>query len=824
MDRSKELCLKLIHSDTEREVITHLKEAGFWDDKSLWRDLGDNENNFAITNNQSSKSDAALVEKLVNSVDARLMNECIKAGIDPEGPKAPTSIRYAVAKFIEKAEHPEKEFTGRISEWTDQERTKVAADITLCATGSKRRPCFSIADLGEGQTPEKVPVTFLSLNKSNKLRIHFVQGKFNMGGTGVLRFCGEENLQLIVTRRDPAIVRISTSNPDDSLWSFTVVRRDNPSSEKNSVYRYLAPLNADSSRKGGILRFAAESLKIFPDKNKPYEREASWGSLIKLYEYNAKGFSSHILMKDGLLSRMDLLLPDPALPIRFHECRNYKGHEGSFDTTLTGVCVRLDDDKARNLEQIPTSSKLMIQGQSLSLTIYVFKKGKAGFYKKNEGVLFTVNGQTHGIIPHGFFKRNDVGLSYLANSLLIKIDCSKLARRAHEDLFMNSRDRLCADSPLRDEILKSLAQLLKKNESLRKLKNKRRDEEIKEKLKDDKPLENTLKNILRSNPTLTALFLTGEKLSDPFQIKKVKSKEKEEFIGKNFPTFFKFRGKPAGAVLFRDCHLDTQCRIFFETDVENTYFDRAVKPGEVTVKQIKENGKCDLPYYIGPSLNNGIASLTFDVPKEARPNDILEFEFVITDETQVEPFINICRLAVRPKIEMKPKPPRPPKPPEEEPGEDRTLPSGISLPNIIRVKKEEWDRYDPKFDKYTALRAKDTGEEGSTDVSLNKKAFDFFINEGNFYLEHELKRAPGEEEIIKSQFLYGLVLVGLAVLHSFSGDESGKQNSENDVDVEKQVEIFSSALAPFLIPMIRSLGMTDIISEAVKEEPFEEVA
>ena len=56
-------------------------------------------------------------------------------------------------------------------------------------------------------------------------------------------------------------------------------------------------------------------------------REVSWGSAIKLYEYDMKGFRSHVLMKGGLLSRLELLLPSIALPVRVHECRDYKGAE-----------------------------------------------------------------------------------------------------------------------------------------------------------------------------------------------------------------------------------------------------------------------------------------------------------------------------------------------------------------------------------------------------------------------------------------------------------------------------------------------------------------
>jgi hypothetical protein len=35
-----------------------------------------------------------------------------------------------------------------------------------------------------------MPETILSLARSNKMYIPFVQGQFNQGGTGALRFCG----------------------------------------------------------------------------------------------------------------------------------------------------------------------------------------------------------------------------------------------------------------------------------------------------------------------------------------------------------------------------------------------------------------------------------------------------------------------------------------------------------------------------------------------------------------------------------------------------------------------------------------------------------
>ena len=88
----RELCLAHIDADSEEQVVRLLSDAGYWDTAQYWRDLGDMENNFSTAGAQQSDPVAALVEKLVNSADALLMNECRVAGIDPQGPGAPPSV------------------------------------------------------------------------------------------------------------------------------------------------------------------------------------------------------------------------------------------------------------------------------------------------------------------------------------------------------------------------------------------------------------------------------------------------------------------------------------------------------------------------------------------------------------------------------------------------------------------------------------------------------------------------------------------------------------------------------------------------------------
>jgi hypothetical protein len=834
--QAKELCLALMRADSEDEVVRILTEAGYWDEQAYWRYYGDRETNFNSAGNQQAKPDSALIEKIINSVDARLMNECLVRGIDPAGNAAPQSIRAAVAAYFEEAATADKPHAGQMKYWSPDKRTQVARGITLAATGSKPpgKPCFSIADAGEGQTPEKMPDTLLSLDKSNKLRIPFVQGKFNMGGTGVLKFCGRRNLQLIVSRRNPAILRGRFDHPSDDQWGFTVVRREDPGDgRRSSVYTYLAPLGVLESKAlpghGGVLRFSSATMPIFPEGTNPYGREAEWGTLIKLYEYDAVGFRSNIVFSTpSLLSRMDLLLPDVALPIRLHECRDYRGHEGSFQTTLTGLGVRLEDDRAQNLEEgFPASCPLSAAGQEMTATIYAFKKGKAETYRKNEGVIFTLNGQTHGHFTPDFFRRKNVGLSYLADSILVVVDCSRFSGRAREDLFMNSRDRL-SGGELRQELEDVLEDMLKQHQGLRALKERRRREETEERFADSKPLENILENLLKKSQTLASLFLPGARATNPFKPVKVQEEEKP-YAGKVSPTFFKFQGKKYGDVLHRETAQNMRSRIAFETDAVNDYFSRSIDPGQFAIWQ-KVDGK-DRPVrnYVGPNLQNGTGTLSVQLPEDCQPGDELVFLTSVTDASRSEPFENQFVVKVQPAAETSGGTSTRRKPSAKTPGTARDSPGGITLPNIIKVHEADWDKQSPPFDKYTALRIKDTGTDESNGAGDDKPTvYDFYVNVDNLYLKSEMKPPGTNHELLRNRFIYGNVLLGLALLHQEELDKKSRQakqteeennddenepeeennDDENEpaVNIEDRIAQFTRAIAPVLLPMIESLG------------------
>src|SRR6266851_4474750 len=231
------LCESLINAETEQEVIELLIEAGYWADPDCWRYYGDKDLNCAQAGGQQGRADFALNEKVINSIDSLLTLKCLLAGIDPEGAQAPPSIRAAVARFIEEGAAELKTTGGRVEDWPDAFSRKVAENISVFTTepaGAQRgtKPSVNVADLGEGHTPEAFPQTFVSLDRRNKVGIQFVQGKFCQGGSGAIRHCGENKLQLIISRRHPALLgspvlpAIYPSHESDNCWGFTVVRRE----------------------------------------------------------------------------------------------------------------------------------------------------------------------------------------------------------------------------------------------------------------------------------------------------------------------------------------------------------------------------------------------------------------------------------------------------------------------------------------------------------------------------------------------------------------------------------------------------------------------
>ncbi|MYI76465.1 MAG: hypothetical protein F4077_01680 [Gammaproteobacteria bacterium] len=804
-----------------------MKNENYWDQSKYWRHYGDVENNWGQSGNQQSLAEAALAEKIVNSVDARLIHECRKRNINPKSTDAPRSIREAVADFFDENKGGKISTGDVIREWGQDKIRNLAEETTFCATGIRPSTLnITIVDKGEGQTAKSLPNTILSLNKSNKMYIPFVQGQFNQGGTGALRFCGDDNLQLVISRRAPDLLD-TDADPKDYEWCFTVVRRERPSGgRKNSMYTYLAPVSIGGhveDRRGSILSFPAETLGIFPNDEGPYEKHAFYGTVIKMYDYKFIGDKSNILRGKSLLSRLNLLLPEIALPVRFYEYRtNENGkylERGSRRTTALGLLRRINDNE--NVEQgFPVSIPFQSRGEKLVAHIYAFvpsgtvkkssgTKNLGGLrnYRKSEGVLFLRNGQTQGSWSKDFFRRKAVKMPILADDLLVFVECDELSDNTREDLFMPSRDRL-AENDFKHSLLKTLEETIRECHELKTLRNKRQQERLQARLKDEKPLTDMLQDLIMSSPNLVNLLQLGHKVSAPFNTKPTNENHDAKFKGETYPTYFKYKGLEYGIPVKITRPINSRIRLTFETNARNDYFTRAAERGSFDWLLI-DGDKALRADFTGPNLRNGIATTMISFPDEAEIGRDMCFVAKIYDSIRSFKI----HFTITPHEDSDPKPGGKggsTNPPGKQKGKNRETPLKIKPPNIIRVYREEWNEH--KFDEFTAMKVESLGP--SDDGS---EIYEFKVNMDNILLitESKLKQLDdNKHKLLSEQFLYANVLVGLSLLLE-DQKKAGNESPDNDSRTENVLERIDSvcrALAPF-VPTLVSLGSADLESD-----------
>lgn len=754
---AKELCLGLLRSETEEEVIGQLRRVGVWDDRSVWRPYGDIPNNRGVVGNQQSSPVAALVEKLVNSIDAVLTAECLSDGIDPTGPDAPKSMQEAAEDLFDIPD-------GRVERLTASERTRFAENIQLIACGTKRQPAYLIIDHGEGQSPQDFPTTFLSLLRDNKARIPFVQGKFNMGGTGVLQFAGDNSFQLILSRRRPDLVPDHISDPDNR-WGFTIVRRLDPAADQpQSTYVYLAP-------GGDVPSFPGGELSVLPGEYPELYRSAmEAGTGIKIWNYKFPGGLKTIATLD-LRRALEEYLQDPALPIRIRERRpGYRAH--TFDTTMSGLRAILADSPDKIEPGFDTGGTLSVPGVGpVEIRLVVSKEGGP---ERNlpAGVYFNVNGQLHGQLPTDFISRR-TKLDYVAPSILAMIDCTALPSRIREDLFLASRDRMrqCEErSALEDAIVNYLTD----HPGLRQLNNARRQARIASRIKGDEPLK-VVQALVRADATLAALFGKGMLIRIPGKDVPIP----EPFTGKAYPTFFRLRQAPVGG-LTKQCPKNRTCRLEFETDASNDYFSRTLNPGH-----LEHTGT---PVLLSTHLWNGRATLRFSPPPDASVGDVLGVGIEISDVEHEHPFNSGFKLEVEADA------------PPAEPG-GTTRPPGaaqFNMPTVNEVRRADWLAY--QFDENSTLAIR--SGEGDT--------LDFFINMDNINLRNEIgRRKDRDPRVLEYWFKYGILLLALGIIYR------GRQRKGNGDDgeygfAEEDAKTLAVAacdgVAVTIIPTIAQLG------------------
>jgi len=786
-NKEKQLALSLVNCETEDEVVEVLQEHNYWDaDQSYWLPYGGIDNNMGQINSQASNSTGALVEKITNSGDALLVLESWKRNIDPEGPNVPKTMKEALELFFG---YPNGDVTS-----TDRDILKdVSQKIGLITSGRKSKPCYSIYDLGCGQSPISLPNTILSLGLNNKDKIPFTQGIFNQGGSAALIFCSlKHRLQLVISKQHRS-VKFQGSDSSD-YYGVTVVRREKaPTPYSNPHYTYLAP--------GGlILKFKTDSLNILPAMPEKNGKHFPHGTFIKMYEYQNSSKSLNSWSHLRLGADIGVFMPGLPFPISSYDCRKI-GKE-SRPRMIKGLEMRINDAKNKVIEEdFPISTSIDLKGQKVRTKIYVFKSDAGEIdqrelrnWKKNVSIVFTSNGQTQVKYDQNIFNRKMFRkIRYISRYIFVNVDCSNLSNETRVDLFSSDREKV-NETELFLDLQEQVLKLIIENDAIKKLALERLEKDQADQMTDSSDIKTIFEDLVRQDQDLTELFKNGlDGFLNPFSLGS--GKTSTTYKGMPFPTQFKLTkefpvGKP------KQCHIeDNRYKVHFKTDANNDYFDRSDMPGRF---ELLINGDVAENYTL--SLSNGKATLSFTLPSSIKEGQTAYCDFIVTDDTRTEPFkdnnFNLMVINGRSVPGNGISTPISPTIPGEGDQKDKNR---LELPfHIQPLNHKDWN-YDNGLNEKKSIYI---------NISPEDEKHIFYINMENDFLLNSIKEKPNEMELLQKIFQIGTVLTAWRYIEAL-------KNESDYADYLDEATKRVNDLGPIIIPLMRQHSKIKVISEQV---------
>lgn len=774
-----------------RDVISRHSEI-FRDEH--WCPLGGDEKFFGIVRGQQSNPIAAIVEKVTNSIDALLMKKCYEFGIDPKSSDAPRTMEEALKKFFPNYKQWDIQFARR----------KQAEEIQIVADGPPRNTSVIIYDNGEGQHPEEFENTFLSLVRGNKIDIHFVQGKYNMGGSGALLFCGKERYQLIGSKRFDNSGRVG----------FTLMRQRKignlQDAKRHSYFEYL-------KIDGDIPSFESAEMDL-----KLFERKFKTGTIIKLYSYQFP--SGYAGFAQDLHQSLNEFLFEPVLPILTVDKKERYPNNNVLELDSFGLKRRLEEI---NNDYVDSSFSEEYEDElfgKAKITCYVFKpklrerdvkKSKEiirkRFFRNDMSVMFSMNGQVHGHFTSEFITRT-LKFNLLKDSLLIHVDCTGMKPDFREELFMSDRERLKKGDEA-SQLRKFLGEKLRKSR-LDEI-NRRRKEAIGLESEDASELIKSFAKNLPKNHELFRLLehtLKLEQYKDkkktPEKNKPKKHKEEKPFQPKRFPSMFRFQKNRDGTNVV-SVPLNGENTLLFATDVENDYFDRTEEPGnlQLGLLQVKrsEYGGGNKPgdekeiskllNVVKSSPQNGLIKVTIDPTKEVQVGDDLEVKISLDGRGEV--FEEIVRVKI-----TEAKKPKEPTPKEEESNDH------VGLPELKSVRKKDWDNLEGggiSMTHDTVMYPAGEGDKLKT-IYINLDSRVFLNHRSKLKSEEQIGIA--EKKYLASVYFHTLFLSVITKRKNYrlSIDKNGKPE---EVSVDEYIrDVFDSYYSDFLL----NFGMEQLIN------------
>lgn len=415
-------------------------------DRVIWVPVGGKENNRGPIE-VSADPGRSLVERLTNGIDAVLEAEYERH----RGVPVCRSPRQAATAWIGIPEHG-------LSAMTPAQRQTVAKRVAIKLMPGEGRQgrLIEIRDYGIGLKPEEMPETILSLNASNKIRKHHLAGTYGQGGSSTFAI---STYTLIASRRGGT-----------PRTGFTVVKfLDLPPEEfKTGHYVYL-------TLGEGVLAID------LPEDQFPA------GTMIRHFGYDLSNYASPV-GPNSVYGLLNQVLFDPVLPIWLDsEIHKYRRVIKGARNALNGAVDEGDDSRRGPTldHNVPTFYVSLGDFGNVGFEYWVLerpsrdnKRPSAAFVNPTRPIVLTLNGQNHAELT-GNIIRKEAELPYLAQRLIVHIDCDSLTPMAKRALFASSREDVRRGHVLQ-LIHQEIVRILKSDDELTRLNNEAREHGMRE--------------------------------------------------------------------------------------------------------------------------------------------------------------------------------------------------------------------------------------------------------------------------------------------------------------------------------------------------------
>ena len=811
---------RLLTKLVKAETVTEVKEILDGIKCQTWHPMGDRKDNYKDIKQTTTNPCNGLGEKGSNSSDTYLEKACIDNGVDPLGGLAPKSPKEACSKLLNVTDADYSSLTKEEKDSLPRTTILVTGEDTFDVTPIKK-PSVMIIDEGLGQDGKDFKNTFLSLSSSNKVKMPFTQGKYNHGGTAALNFTKHE---LIVSRK-------GKEYGGEGKISFTITREHHYDGEYFPVFEYL-------KIDGEIPSFTEEKgnpLLVFPDKEKlnlskytkeqqkiltkekisnnrvrPYKLPFKNGTVIKLYEYEARfnGGATFSIYYEIIKKFWEVYIP-----ITLYELRDYynipkfdkknvlsnphtpKKEFYGLKNLITGNISKIKNkrnsskskkDKENIIENLEDTNPLCdgfpkksvitikdIGDINVSICLFDAKKDKSysGYIDPSSAVCFVNNGQVQGGISNNFFEKKNLGYSRLKNNLLVIMDMSDINYKVKSKLFMPDREHLTRNDQYL-EIISCLEENLANDQDLLDEIEKIKDFEKNKKLKESECFTEYFSNFVDANPKVVEMLNLGTTLnyfkttgqgnntSVINGTNKRKKKPQKPYKGLNFPTFL---STPKNQV---KVPINKKVNLIFKTDVVNTYPLSNIQVSITGTQTGLQNNQ----YTTIKSLNRGIIKI--HIPK--MENLIKKTPKVNVKETLTLTLIgkkkNFTQQVDIIWVDPCLKQPKPPK---------KKYPK-TAMPHPIPVTKEEWHQYN-------------MNEKSFTRLVEDKNETTIYINIDNLYLEKQKESC--KKEVDKKDIENKFAVFGM--LYTLSKKIESEDSTKSNEELCKEVD----GLAPTVIPL-----------------------